>query len=75
MKLIERSEYLNRLIDLRGTPDIKIITKNNKYYANVVVDAAGAYSDKIAEMVEPIDYYLTPRKGEYYVLQIRLNLL
>ncbi len=26
MKLIERSEYLNRLIDLRGTPDIKIIT-------------------------------------------------
>ena len=26
MKLIERKEYLNRLIDLKGTPDIKIIT-------------------------------------------------
>ena len=26
MKLIERSDYINRLIDLKGTPDIKIIT-------------------------------------------------
>ena len=26
MKLIERHELLERLIDLRGTPDIKIIT-------------------------------------------------
>ncbi|MBQ3427715.1 MAG: AAA family ATPase [Clostridia bacterium] len=26
MKLIERTDYLNRLIDLKGTPDIKIIT-------------------------------------------------
>ncbi len=26
MKVIERTDYLNRLIDLKGTPDIKIIT-------------------------------------------------
>ena len=26
MKYIERTEYMQRLIDLMGTPDIKIIT-------------------------------------------------
>ena len=26
MKLIERAQYLNRMLELRGTPDIKIIT-------------------------------------------------
>ena len=26
MKLLERTEYLNRLLDVKGTPDIKVIT-------------------------------------------------
>ena len=26
MRIIERTDYLHRLIDLKGTPDIKIIT-------------------------------------------------
>ena len=43
-------------------------TKNNEYEASVVINCAGLYSDKIAEMIEPIDWSITPRKGEYFVL-------
>ena len=43
-------------------------TKKNEYQAKVVINAAGCFADKIAEMVEPIDWKITPRKGEYFVL-------
>ncbi len=46
------------------------IVKTNKseYESKVVINASGLYSDKIAAMVEPIDWKLIPRKGEYFVL-------
>ena len=36
--------------------------------SKVVINAAGVKADKIAAMVEDIDWAITPRKGEYYVL-------
>lgn len=43
-------------------------TNKNEFEAKVVVNAAGLYSDKIAKMVG-LDYFsITPRKGEYFVL-------
>ena len=53
-------EYSNELT--------KIITKKNVYEAKMVVDAAGLASDKIARMVTDIDWKITPRKGQYFVL-------
>ena len=46
------------------------LVKTNKVdlYAKVVINAAGVFSDKIAAMVEPIDWAITPRKGEYFLL-------
>jgi len=46
------------------------LVKTNKedLYAKVVINAAGVFSDKIAAMVEPIDWAITPRKGEYFLL-------
>ncbi len=46
------------------------VVKTNKgdFSAKVVINAAGVYSDKIAAMIEKIDWAITPRKGEYYVL-------
>ena len=43
-------------------------TNKNEYQTKIVINAAGLYADKIHAMVEDIDYHITPRKGEYYVL-------
>ena len=45
-----------------------VTTKKDKFMAKVVINAAGCFADKIASMVEPIDWKITPRKGEYFVL-------
>lgn len=45
------------------------IVKTNKseYETKVVVNAAGLASDKIARMIENIDWNINPRKGQYFV--------
>jgi len=45
------------------------IVKTNKdeYETKVVINAAGLASDKIAAMIEPIDWKINPRKGQYFV--------
>ncbi len=45
-----------------------VITNKGDFEAKIVINAAGVYSDKIAAMIEKIDWSITPRKGEYYVL-------
>lgn len=45
-----------------------ICESGNTYQTKVIINAAGIYSDEIHKMVEPIDYFLTPRKGEYFIL-------
>ena len=58
--------------------EVQAINKANDYYlvktnkdelaAKIVINAAGIKSDKIASMVEDIDWAITPRKGEYFLL-------
>ena len=45
-----------------------ICESGNCYQSKVIINAAGIYSDEIHKMIEPIDYSLTPRKGEYFIL-------
>ena len=45
-----------------------ICESGNSYQTRVIINAAGVYSDEIHAMVEPIDYSITPRKGEYFIL-------
>ena len=62
--------FLNEeVISIKKEKDLYIVkTKKGEYQSKIVVNAAGCFADKIAAMVEPIDWKITPRKGEYFVL-------
>jgi glycerol-3-phosphate dehydrogenase len=47
----------------------KVYTNNGRYESKIVINAAGTYSDKIYGMVsKEVEFKITPRKGEYFVL-------
>lgn len=45
----------------------KVITNNQEFETKFVFDAAGINSDIVAKMVDNYDFYVKPRKGEYYL--------
>ena len=58
-----------------GVTDVKkvgdhylVTTDKDSYECKVVVNCAGLYSEEIAKMIEPVQWSIKPRKGEYYVL-------
>ena len=63
--------FLNeKVVNINKKGDFYSVTceSGNIYEAKVIINAAGVYSDEIHKMVEPIDYSITPRKGEYFIL-------
>lgn len=62
--------FLNQEVQSITKQDNFYLVKTNKgeFISKIVINAAGCFADKIAEMVEPIDWKITPRKGEYFVL-------
>lgn len=55
---------------------ITVITNKEKYDARVVVNSAGVFSCKIAQMFNPkFPYSVTPRKGEYFVIDNDISLV
>ena len=57
VKIVKENDFYNIICE-----------SGNSYQTKVIINAAGIYSDEIHKMVEPIDYSLTPRKGEYFIL-------
>lgn len=41
---------------------------NHKYKAKALINAAGVYGDEISNLHEPSNFSITPRKGEYFLL-------
>ena len=59
----------HEVININKNKDLYIVkTNKGELMAKVVINAAGIKADKIAAMVEAIDWEITPRKGEYYLL-------
>ena len=57
------------VLDIKKENDIYIVkTNKEELSAKIVINAAGLKSDKIASMIEDIDWAITPRKGEYFLL-------
>lgn len=46
----------------------KIVSKTDEVFAKYIVNAAGVYADNIAKMVGDNTFAITPRRGEYILL-------
>lgn len=57
------------VVDIRKVQNKYVVkTKDKEFESKMVINAAGVYSDKIANMVNDETFKITPRKGEYFVL-------
>lgn len=63
--------YHNQVIDIiPSTHQTEVVTVANKYVTDMVVNCAGLYCDKIAEMAgEKTDTRIIPFRGEYFMLR------
>ena len=46
----------------------KVITGSSEYNASVMVNAAGCHADEIHNLVSSVKYHITPRRGDYMLL-------
>ncbi len=68
--------YFNeKVIDLEQKQNISIITEKTTYQADLVINCAGLYSDKIANRTTKAGYKIVPFRGEYYKLKAEKSFL
>lgn len=64
-KVLLDTEVLDIMIENKTVKGVK--TNRGDIEAQVIINAAGLYADKIAAMVEEIDFEIKPRKGQYFL--------
>ena len=63
------------VLDIEVNDDHKIVkTAKGDIETELVINAAGLFSDEIARMVGIDDFKITPRKGEYYLYDKKLDI-
>lgn len=63
LKTSEKVESIEKLDE-----GFKITTSKSEYKTKYIVNAAGLYSDKIANLIGDNEFEILPRKGEYRIL-------
>ncbi len=59
----------NEVMDIKKTESgYKVITNKREIDSKYVINCAGVYADKINNMVSKYTFVITPRKGQYFVL-------
>ena len=62
-------KFNTEVIDIKKVDDhFEIETNNGTYEAKYIVNAAGVYADKIHNMVSADKMHITPRRGDYCLL-------
>ncbi len=46
----------------------KVTTQNREFRSQYIINCAGIHADEIYDMVTPTDFTITPRRGQYFVL-------
>lgn len=64
-KVLLDTEVLDIIVEDKTVKGVE--TNKGKIYAKVIINAAGLFADKIASMVEEIDFEIKPRKGQYFL--------
>ncbi|MBC3888030.1 FAD-dependent oxidoreductase [Acetobacterium paludosum] len=64
-KVLLETEVLDVMVENKKVKGVK--TNKGDIETKVIINAAGLYADKIANMVEDIDFEIKPRKGEYFL--------
>lgn len=65
VKVLLNAEVQDIIIKDKKVEAVK--TSQGTIETKVVINAAGLYADKIASMVEDIDFEIKPRKGQYFL--------
>ena len=62
-------KFNQEVISIKKNIDLfEVKTKTDSFEAKVVINAAGLFSDEINNMISNTKYHITPRKGEYVLL-------
>ncbi|QTX32832.1 NAD(P)/FAD-dependent oxidoreductase [Aminithiophilus ramosus] len=75
VELFLETEVRDLLLADDGSEIVGVVTNRGRFFAPVVVNAAGVNSDLIARMAGDESFFIRPTRGEYYIMDKRVGSL